>query len=78
MLFSIVFYSWQFSYLAILVPEKVQSGSSQNKKLRTLPLPPFQIAVLREKKLLNLNWGQLEVSREDFSSVVAKTSFSLK
>ena len=32
----VVFRSWQFSYLVILVPEKVQSGSCQNKKLRTL------------------------------------------
>ena len=30
------FSSWQFSYLLFLVPEKVQSGSWQNKKLRTL------------------------------------------
>ena len=32
----IFFSSWQFSYLLFLVPEKVQSGSWQNKKLRTL------------------------------------------
>ena len=28
--------SWQFTYLAILVPEKAKSGSCQNKKLPTL------------------------------------------
>ena len=33
---QLFFSSWQFSYLVILVPEKAQSGSYQNKKLPTL------------------------------------------